>query len=255
MKYVVGNWKMHLTVRESVALARGVMRSLRGSEKLPEIILCPATTALSDVRKASARSRVKIGAQNAGVSLRAGAFTGEISPQMLEDVGASYVLLGHSERRHIFGETDALVRERMDAVLESKLMPMLCIGETSEQNNAGETEEALMRQIRSALSNAEFKGRSDIFIAYEPVWAIGTGKTPLPEQIAAVHKSIRAITQELTSNMQVHVLYGGSVNAENAYSFLRESEIDGVLVGGASLKLYEFTGIVNAAKEVMLQSE
>lgn len=255
MKYVVGNWKMHLTVRESVALARGVMRSLRGSETLPEIILCPAATALSDVRKASARSRVKIGAQNAGISLRAGAFTGEISPQMLEDVGASYAIIGHSERRHIFGETDTLVRERMDAVLESKLTPILCIGETAEQASAGERDEVLMRQIKSAFSNADIGTRKAVFIAYEPVSAIGTGKALEPASVAAIHREIRAMAREILSGVEVHVLYGGSVNAQNAYAFMREPEVNGVLVGGASLKLHDFTDIVNAAKEIMLQVE
>ncbi len=256
MKTVIANWKMNLGIRESVALARGVLRRMRGKELLPDVVLCPSFTALSEVHKVTARSRVMLGAQNCG-TVRSGAFTGEVSAAMLEDVRCSYVILGHSERRKYFGETDELVGERLKHVVEqSKLIPIVCVGESKEDHDAGKSEEVIESQLRGALSSLRGlpRGRK-LFIAYEPVWAISTqeGITPVVGDMVEMHAKIRqlALARLACSEDQLQVIYGGSVNGENAYQYLRESEIDGVLVGGASLRLAQFDDILTSTVEVL----
>ena len=252
MKYVIGNWKMHLGVRESVALARGVLRSLRGKEHSPEVILCPPFTSLSEVYKVIARSRVMIGGQNCGPE-RSGAFTGEVSVAMLEDVKASIVLIGHSERRHVFGETDKLISQKYEVALASKVNPILCVGETKETREAGTAFDYVRTQLTSALDGANIPRRHTLMIAYEPVWAIGSGETPAVGDIVEMHAFIRDEVVKLTGVKRtgINVFYGGSVDEENAYSFLRETDIDGLLVGGMSLKLAAFSGIIDAARDVV----
>ncbi len=256
MKTVIGNWKMNLGIRESVALARGILRRLRGKELLPDIVICPPFTSLSEVHKVTVRSRVKLGAQNCG-TVKSGAFTGEVSASMLEDVRASHVILGHSERRMFFGETDALVAERLKFVLEnSKLTPIVCIGESKEDRDGGRSQEVVGKQLSEAFSSLRGlpRGRT-LFIAYEPVWAISTNEaiTPVVGDIVEMHAHIRSLAEArlASSQGQIQVIYGGSVNGENAYQYLRESEIDGVLVGGASLRLAQFDEIITAATEVL----
>lgn len=252
MKYVVGNWKMHLGIRESVALVRGVLRGLRGKERTPEVILCPSFTALSEVHKVVARSRVALGAQNVGTE-RSGAFTGEVSTLMLEDVGAQYVIVGHSERRNVFGETDEMVNQKMHAVNEAKLTPILCVGESMDVRDAGEAYAHVRDQLSSALEGVRLKRSDTLFVAYEPIWAIGSGKPAAVGDIVEMHQMIREhiAKMDIVEQDKLLLLYGGSVTDENAYQYLREREIDGLLVGGASLKLQQFHGILDAAGEVI----
>lgn len=256
MKYVFGNWKMNLGIRESVALGRGVARSLRGRERTPEVAVFPAFTALSEVYKALARSRVNLGAQNVGVD-RSGAFSGEVSPAQLEDVGSSYALVGHSERRWIFGEDDELIARRLRACLASKVTPVLCVGEPLEHREDGSHEGFVADQLKRALSGAVIRNASQLIVAYEPVWAIGTGKTATVAQAVEMHTYIRSVLSTLidADANEMAVLYGGSVKPENAYQLLREREIDGVLVGGASLKIRAFQEILDAAMDVMSAQE
>ncbi len=253
MKYIIANWKMNLGVRESVALARGILRYMRGKDNLPHIVICPPFTALGEVHKATARSRTSLGAQNCGPEYRSGAYTGEISPSMLEDVHANHCIVGHSEQRHILGESNELIRKKVAAVVESKLDLILCVGETKEQNAAGDAYEVVDGQLSSALKRLNIPAKKEVFIAYEPVWAIGSGKMPDTGFVVEMHAFIRERVSKLANRApeSVHVLYGGSVTDENAYLLLRESEIDGVLVGGASLKIQSFTGIIEAARDVL----
>ncbi len=251
MKTIVANWKMHLGIRESVALARGVLHKLRGHEHLPEVIICPSFTALGEVHKVVARSRVNLGAQNCGPA-RSGAFTGEVSPVMLEDVGVTHAIIGHSERRNVFGETEEVIRDRMQAVLsESKIVPILCVGETEDQKEAGQAAEIIKNQLAGAFTRIKIPARRQIFVAYEPVWAIGTGKTPEVGEVVEMHMQIRVMLDQILPGVDTKILYGGSVKPENAYRLLREGEVDGVLVGGASLKLQKFGEILDAARDVV----
>lgn len=243
---------MHLGVRESVAMARGVLRALRGKEDLPEIILCPPFTSLSEVYKVIARSRVMTGGQNCGPE-RSGAYTGEVSVAMLEDVKASTVLIGHSERRHVFGEDDALIAKKYAVALESRVNPVLCVGETNDVREVGTAFDYVRKQLTAALDGTSVPRRHTLMVAYEPVWAIGSGELPAVGDIVEMHGFIRDEIVKLTGEKRtaVKVLYGGSVNEENAYNLLRETDIDGLLVGGASLKLASFSGIIDAARDVI----
>lgn len=252
-KIVIANWKMHLGIRESLALAKTTLLALQGKEIAPQVVLCPSFLALADVHKVIARSRVALGAQDVGPD-RFGAYTGAVGVGHLEDVGCSYVLLGHSERRTIFGETDELLRKKIMAVLkERRIQPVVCVGESREEREAGEAVQAAVRMLRRALAAVEVpKGASLPIVAYEPVWAIGSGKQPVIGEVLEVVRALRQTMQDLFPKRSGYpVVYGGSVTAENAYGFLREPEIDGVLVGGASLKVQEFQAILAAACEVM----
>ncbi|MFH1712525.1 MAG: triose-phosphate isomerase [Patescibacteria group bacterium] len=252
MKYIIGNWKMHLGIRESVALARGVLRGLRGQEATPEVILCPPFTALSEVHKVLARSRVSLGAQNCGIK-RSGAYTGEVSTLMLEDVGCAYVIIGHSERRTIFNETDELVNQKFNEVAISKLTPILCVGEPLKEREAGNAHQFVVNQIKNAFIDIRLKRKDRLFIAYEPIWAIGTGNPATVADAVEMHQLIRSTVQKLgvIDDSNLLILYGGSADGDNAYNFLREREIDGLLVGGASLKLQQFHQIMKSGGEVI----
>ena len=250
---IVANWKMNLGIRESLALAKTTLLALQGKEVTPRVVLCPSFLALADVHKVIARSRVLLGAQDVGPD-RFGAFTGAVGVGHLEDVGCSYVLIGHSERRTVFGESDELLRKKITAALHGKhVQPVVCVGESVEEHDSGEAVQAVVRMLRRTLAAVEIPKSAPLpIIAYEPVWAIGTGKQPAVAEVLLVIRALRETMQELFPNRGSYpILYGGSVNAENAYSFLREPEIDGVLVGGASLKVQEFQGILSAACEVM----
>lgn len=259
MKYIVANWKMNLTVRESVALARGVLREMRGVDHVPQVILCPSFTALHEVYKSLARSRVALGAQNCGPHTRAGAFTGEISPSMLEDTHCQYVIIGHSERRHL-GEEQALIRQKLQAAYASRLVPMLCVGESYDDHEHGNAFPVVEEQLKSALYHIDIPVSRKIMIAYEPVWAISTNgmtEEPVVSDIVEMHTHIRELVSTWTgrSMQDVVVLYGGSVDEDSAYRLLREPQIDGVLVGGASLKLHNFSRIIQVAEEIMSAQE
>jgi triosephosphate isomerase len=254
MKYIIGNWKMNLGVRESVALARASLLLLRGKKIAPQMVLCPSTIALSEVRKVVARSSVGLGAQNVAVEDQ-GAFTGEISARMLSEVGVTHVIIGHSERRHLFGETNESINGKIQKALEYNLIPILCVGETQEERENGQAKKVVTHQIVTALKNVRPKFSETFFIAYEPVWAIGTGETPTTQEIVEMHTHIQSILGEIfptAPSSAFAILYGGSVNGENAYAFLRESCVDGLLVGGASVKIHQLKDIVEAACKVLI---
>ena len=243
---------MNLGIRESVALARGVLRVLRGQEVAPEVVICPPFTALGEVRKVLARSRVHLGAQNCGME-RSGAYTGEVSVSMLEDVSCSYVIVGHSERRHMFLEPEEIIRKKLATAFDSKLTPILCVGETENERESGQTKEYVQGQLAAALDGVSIPHGKSILIAYEPVWAIGTGTPATVGDAIEMHAFIRQEALRLTrrGEDEVFVLYGGSITDENAYQFLREQEVDGLLIGGASLKLQVFSEILQSGIDVI----
>jgi triosephosphate isomerase len=251
MKTIVGNWKMTVGSRESAALARGVVLALRGKKVLPEVIVCPSFVSIPEVRKVVARSHVSLGAQDMFWE-ETGAFTGATSPRMLEEFGVSHVILGHSERRMHLGETGEMVNKKVRRALESGLVPIVCVGETKEQRASGGAEDAVAAQVHEALSGARLRAKDRLLIAYEPVWAIGSGRPATPKDAATMHAFVRTHAANVVGEREkIRVLYGGSVDGENAFSFLRETEVDGVLVGSASVKLNQFSGILDAAIDVL----
>ena len=252
MKYIIANWKMNLGIRESVALARGVVRVLRGRDVTPEVILCPSATSLSEVHKVLSRTRVHLGAQNVGPA-ESGAWTGEVSVAMLEDVGCQHVIIGHSERRQLLGESDLLIKQKISTVLTSRLTPVLCVGESKVDHDAGKAQEVVAAQLHSALFGNELAGRRVIQIAYEPIWAIGSGTPASVGETVTMHTFIREVAKKILGarDEQIIVLYGGSVDGGNIHQFLRESQIDGVLVGGASLKPAQLEDIIIATAEII----
>jgi len=241
--YMAGNWKMHKTVAESVSLARELsMKLLAGGEK---VMIAPAFTALAAVAEVLKGSKILLGAQNMGPEEQ-GAHTGEVSPLMLKDLGVSTVILGHSERRHSYGESDALVNKKVLLALKHGLEPILCVGETLEERESGRLEAVVGTQVREGLKGVDPKGLARVVIAYEPVWAIGTGKTATPQDADAVHAYIRKVVGGLYGEAAAKALviqYGGSVKPENAAELMGMPNIDGALVGGASLKAETFVPI------------
>jgi len=210
-------------------------------------VLCPPATALAAVVDATVESRLEVGAQNL-YPAASGAFTGELSPQFIYDTGARYVILGHSERRQYFKESDEFINKKVKAALERKLLPILCCGETEAEREAGETETVVERHVRGGLDGISADDVVKVTLAYEPVWAIGTGKTATKEQAQDVHAFIRkllAMLYDSSTAEKVRIQYGGSVKPENAKELLTQPDIDGALVGGASLKVDSFVGIVN----------
>ncbi len=241
---VAGNWKMHKTQDEAAELARSVVSGL-GAGSAREVVLCPPYTALAAVGSALGGTSVALGAQNVHWE-ESGAFTGEISAPMLAALGCRYVIVGHSERRALFGETDDNVARKLHAVAAGGMIPILCVGETLEERERGDTEAVVTRQLEGALGAWKSKGGRDLVVAYEPVWAIGTGRTATPDQAQEVHGLVRDFlggafggdAAEATS-----ILYGGSVKPSNAAELLARGDIDGALVGGASLDAKSFLGI------------
>lgn len=240
---VAGNWKMHNTLSESVALARAIKE---GTTNLAngEVVVAPPFTALAAVGDVLKGSQVALAAQNMYCEDK-GAFTGEISPVMLKDVGCAYVIVGHSERRKYFGETDGGVNLKVRKALASGLKPIVCVGETDEERVQGVTQSVVNRQVRGALAGID--KIDDVVIAYEPVWAIGTGKVATSEQAQEVHAFIRGILLELYAAVaqNIRILYGGSVTKDNIAELIAMADIDGALVGGAALKPDGFLGIIN----------
>lgn len=243
---VAGNWKMN----GDSAFISDLMNSLKESDlsSKAEILVCPPFVYLSQVQQAVAGSAIKLGAQNVSQNAN-GAFTGETSLAMLEDLGCEYVILGHSERRSLYAETDELVADKFIATVEAGLKPILCVGETLEEREADQTIEVVGRQLKAVINAAGIKKFKDAVVAYEPVWAIGTGKTATPEQAQDVHAAIRAMVAEYDAETasKLRILYGGSVNAGNAAELFANEDVDGGLVGGASLKANDFTAICQAA--------
>ena len=248
MKTIIANWKMNLGVRESSALARGVMRGLRGKKVAPEVILAPSFTALADVSKIVSKSRVQVASQNMH-SEETGAFTGEVSSKHLKELGVDCVILGHSERRQYFNESDYEVNKKVVRALAAGIDPVICVGESAKSREAGDSEGFVSEQLDVALKDIEVGKRHKIYIAYEPIWAIGTGKEPTIKDVEEMHGMIREKVEELGIN-GVHVLYGGSVNPENAYEFLNSKHVDGVLVGGASNRIGTLMDIINVAIDI-----
>jgi len=248
---IAGNWKMNLLRDSSVALAHGLLDELHGDPNV-EVAVCPPNVYLHDVGAALRGSQIALGAQNV-YPAEEGAFTGEISGKMLVDLGCKYVILGHSERRTLMGETDAQVNAKIYAALKCGLLPIVCIGETLEQREAGNTSKVVRDQLRGSLAGMTIEQMSKTVLAYEPIWAIGTGKTASPAQAEEVHADIRALLVELFGDATASktiIQYGGSVKADNAMELLGQPNIDGALVGGASLKAETFLPICFAAQKV-----
>lgn len=245
---IAGNWKMNLRRNEAVALASSIVEAV-GSTPPVEVVVCPPLVYLHSVADVTMGTQVELGAQNL-YPAEDGAFTGEINAGMLTDVGCRYVILGHSERRQLMGETDTQVSEKLHAALAGNLIPIICVGETLEEREAGRTEAVVEGQLRGSLQGLDEARAAGIVVAYEPVWAIGTGKTATKEQAEEVHAFIRQLlgqfyTEEIAG--QVRIQYGGSVKPGNAAELLAQPNIDGALVGGASLKAADFLAIINAA--------
>ena len=246
--FVAGNWKMNTTATEAEQLVLEMLDKLdriKGVEK----VLCPPFVSLVAINMMLRESSIKLGAQNMHFET-AGAYTGEISPVMLSEL-CEFVILGHSERRWYFGETDEIVNKKVKAALANKLQPILCVGERLAEKEAGKTEEVINRQVTAALKGIE--PASNLVIAYEPVWAIGTGKAASGEQAAATIQFIRDVLAKLWNKsiaQDLRILYGGSVTSANIAEFISHPEIDGALVGGASLKSEEFVSIVEQTAEI-----
>jgi triosephosphate isomerase len=247
--FIAGNWKMNLNREKAVALAEAVAKASQTVDNA-DVAVCPPSCYLDAVGKAIAGSKVALGAQNMYFE-KDGAFTGELSAAMLVDVGCKYVILGHSERRHILGETDADINKKVHAALAAGLIPILCVGELLSEREAGKTIEVIQTQFDGSLAGISAEQMEKIVIAYEPVWAIGTGKVATPQQAEDVHLALRKIVTERYNGSvadKVRMQYGGSVKPDNAAELLGQADIDGALVGGASLKADQFFGIVAGAK-------
>jgi triosephosphate isomerase len=244
---VAGNWKMYGTRAENAALVRGLLDLLQPGARA-EVLVCPPFVYLWETGRLLKDSEVALGAQSVCAETL-GAFTGEVSGAMLRDVGCRYVLVGHSERRQLYGESDSLVARKFMAAQAQGLVPVLCVGETLEEREGGRTTEVVARQLEAVLSVSGVGSLASAVIAYEPVWAIGTGRTASPEQAQEVHAMIRGKVAALDATIasSVRILYGGSVKASNARELFAMADIDGGLVGGASLKAEEFAQICAAA--------
>ena len=244
-KVIAGNWKMNMLPNETINFIEGLSQEIKDVKN--EIILCVPYTDLFYALLTAQNTNIKIGAQNMHWKEK-GAYTGEISGQMLKSIGVEYVIIGHSERRQYFAETDETVNLKVKSALENNLKPIICVGETLEQREHGETEKIIESQIKLALKDLTKEKIRAIIIAYEPVWAIGTGKTATPEEANNVIKYIRKQIKELYNEEiaeNIIIQYGGSVKASNAEELFNMSDIDGALVGGASLNFKEFSEIVN----------
>jgi triosephosphate isomerase len=245
---IAGNWKMHKTVAEAEAFIQALLPRVSSVSDV-DVAICPAFTALAPIVDSARGSRVQVYAQNMHYE-PSGAFTGEISPPMLTELDVDGVILGHSERRELFGETDRALQLKVAAALEAGLMPILCVGETEEEREADETERKLRHQVKEDLARVATERLGDVVIAYEPIWAIGTGRVATPEQAQEAIAFIRALVGDRSREQaeRTRVLYGGSVNPDNADALLALPDVDGALVGGASLEPESFAAIVAAAR-------
>lgn len=247
---IAGNWKMNKNLTEAVELVSGLKVKLSGKKYTCDVIICPPFTNLETVSSLTKDTDLQLGAQNMCFQDK-GAFTGEISADMLKSVGCAYVILGHSERRTIFKETDEVINKKMKQALSNGLKPIFCIGETLEEREQNITIDVVKRQVTEGLKDISAEEMKNIILAYEPVWAIGTGKTASPEQAQEVHAEIRKLVAELYTKEVADALviqYGGSVKANNAEELLSQPDIDGALVGGACLTAEDFAAIIEAAK-------
>ena len=241
---IAGNWKMYKTVSEAVALVKELETIVAGAPV--EVLVCPPFTAIYAVKQQLANSSIKVGAQDVFWETE-GAFTGQIAPKMLKETGCDYVIIGHSERRQYFGETDETVNQKLKAALKAGLLPIVCVGETLQQREANITEKVIEAQLTGSISGLAAAEAAQLVIAYEPVWAIGTGRTASAEDAAAVCGFIRQKLGGLFGDScaaEVRIQYGGSVKPENIVELMGKSDIDGALVGGASLNPHTFGNIV-----------
>jgi len=244
---IAGNWKLHNTIAESQALA-GAIAAHVGGGLACEVVVAPVATSLSAVRQALEGSAVGLSAQNTHWE-DSGAFTGELSPALLVDAGCRSCIVGHSERRQYFGETDAGVRKKVAALLLHKVVPIVCVGESLEQREAGQTLDVVLGQVEAATEGLDAVALAPLVVAYEPIWAIGTGRTATAEDAQDVHRAIRSHLAELKGKSwadSVRILYGGSVKPSNADELLAQPDLDGALVGGASLSADNFIPIIDA---------
>jgi triosephosphate isomerase len=244
---VMGNWKLNGTKKSVAALIKGLTAATKAATNV-QVAVCPPVIFLGQVESLVADTAIAYGAQDADINI-SGAYTGENSPQMLKEFGCTYALVGHSERRQYHGETNEIVAGKFKAVQTNQLTPVLCIGETLEQNEAGQTQAVVETQLKAVVDLCGIKAFGNAVIAYEPVWAIGTGKSATAEQAQNVHAQIRSwlAAQDADIAAKVQILYGGSVKAATARELFGMSDIDGGLVGGAALMADEFSGIISAA--------
>ncbi len=246
-KIIAGNWKMNLDIQLSEQLIKEILKNLNKEVFLKtDVVVCPPFTSLLTVFNLIKDSDIKLGAQNMHYE-NEGAFTGEVSAIMLKSVGCKYVILGHSERRQYFLETDKTVNLKIKKALEYSLNPIVCVGETLEQRESGIQESIVEEQVKNCLKEITSEQLKKIIIAYEPVWAIGTGHTATPTQANEMHKKIRSVIEDLYSTecaKELKILYGGSVNEKNSADLFAQSDIDGGLIGGASLRSKSFTEII-----------
>jgi triosephosphate isomerase (TIM) len=248
---IAGNWKMYKDVNEAVELVNGIKRDAFDVENV-EIVVCPPFVDISDVSEIAGESNIKVGAQNCYWETE-GAYTAEISVPMLKSVGCKYVIIGHSERRKYFGETDETVNKRITAAIDGGLIPILCVGETLEEREADKTMDVVKTQVTGGLKGFNEAYLDSLVVAYEPVWAIGTGKTASPDQAQEIHAMIRKLLAELYSeafSQSKCILYGGSVKPDNIKTLMQEEDIDGGLIGGASLKSDGFADIIKTTSEL-----
>ena len=245
---IAGNWKMFKTLDEGLSLVKDLHAEVKDVTQL-DILACPATPLVAPIAAAMKGTNIAVGAQNVYFEAE-GAFTGEWSCAMLESVGATHVIIGHSERRTIFGEPDAWVQKKVAKALAAGLIPIMCVGETLQEREEGETLTVLLRQVRAGLAGLTAEQIGRVVVAYEPVWAIGTGKVATTDQAQEAHNSIREELGRLAGEDiagAIRLLYGGSVKPDNAKELLAQPDIDGALVGGASLKADAFSGIIRAS--------
>lgn len=248
--FVAGNWKMNTDCQSSVSLAKEIAS---GSSEMAgqnvRVAVCPPFIYLQAVARALSASSIAVGAQDLYIETK-GAFTGEISASMIKDIGCSYVLCGHSERRHVIGESDELINKKVTAAINGGLLPIFCVGEMLAEREASRTSEVVSGQMKSGLAGLGAEKVSAVTVAYEPVWAIGTGLTATPQQAQEVHALIRELLAEMYGGQpaeEIPILYGGSVKPENAAELMAERDINGLLVGGASLNADDFVAIIKAA--------
>lgn len=248
---IAGNWKMNKTVKKAVDFVTELKKYFIGYSSM-EIVICPPFTALSDVAKVIEGSNIKLGGQNMYWE-SVGAFTGEISPLMLAEIGCEYVIIGHSERRQILNETNEIINMKLKSASTYRLKPIFCVGENIEEREAGKAEDIVYEQLSKGLADLSKDDVSKMVIAYEPIWAIGTGKTATPEDANAIHLFIRRIIGNLYNKQlasEIRIQYGGSVRPDNIDELMSQSDIDGVLVGGASLDTNSFVRIAKFKREI-----
>ncbi len=242
-KLIMANWKMQLTIKESLELARQFSKKIKPLAS--EVVICPDYCALPFVSPVLKSSKLSLGAQDSAAFVK-GAFTGEVSPINLKTLGVKYVIIGHSERREHLHENSAIINNKIKVALENKLIPVLCVGEKISERNAGQTKDYLKMELSHALKGVKINNDADLVIAYEPVWAISTNKNAkaiMPEEASGIQKFLREQAYKILKK-QVRVIYGGSADSSNAQTFLNQDYIDGLLVGGASLKITEFPKMI-----------